>query len=75
MLTLTADELLEITGYRRQADQLKCLHARGFLRATILRGRLIVERAHYEAVCAGAVERARPRVLPLAAVQKGRGRP
>ena len=65
MLTLSADELRELTGgYERPADQLKCLHARGFLRATILRGRLVLERAHYAAVCAGQVQPQRPRVVP-----------
>jgi hypothetical protein len=64
MLVLTPDELYELTRYKRQADQLKYLHARGFHRATLQRGRLILERAHYEAVCTGAVEQARPRVIP-----------
>ena len=63
-LTLTPDELYEITRYKRQADQLKYLHKRGFHRAVIQRGQVLLERAHYEAVCAGAFEPARPKVIP-----------
>lgn len=62
---LTAGEVAELTGYKRQADQLKCLHARGFYRATIHRGRLILERAHYEAACTGIVELPRPTLRPM----------
>lgn len=62
-VTLSADEIFELTGYRRPADQLKELQRRGFSRATINRlGRVIVERAHYQAVCGMHMERARPRV-------------
>lgn len=64
-LLLTREDLVELTGYKRPADQLKCLHARGFQRAAILRGRIILERAHYEAVCAGAIEAPRPKLRPL----------
>lgn len=50
-LTLDAAELEEITGgYTRQADQLRVLHDRGFYRAAILRGHLVLERTHYDAV-------------------------
>lgn len=51
MLTLSPDELREITGgYTRPADQLRVLRERGFHRATILRGHLVLERSHYDAV-------------------------
>lgn len=50
-LTLSDAELREITGgYTRQADQLRVLHDRGFFRAAILRGQLVLERSHYDAV-------------------------
>jgi hypothetical protein len=44
-------EIREITGgYARQADQLRVLHERGFFRAAIVRGQLVLERSHYDAV-------------------------
>jgi hypothetical protein len=61
-ITLSPQEIEAITGYRRPAEQLKVLHSRGFYRAAILNGRLVLERAHYDAVCAGRVEPARPKV-------------
>ena len=65
-LTLSDDELAEITGgYSRPSDQLRILHGRGFHRAAILRGRLVLERSHYDAVTRGqAGEAFRPRVKP-----------
>lgn len=64
-LTFSHDELVEITGgYVRQADQLRVLHARGFYRADILRGRLVLERSHYDQVTRGHVEASRPKVKP-----------
>lgn len=53
MSTLTLDdaELVEITGgYTRAADQLRVLHDRGFYRAALIRGRVLLERSHYDAV-------------------------
>lgn len=72
--TLTPDELAAITGGmvqpKRQLDELL---ARGFWRARLVRGKIVLERAHYEAVCGGAVapgrapvDNARPRVKPHA---------
>ena len=61
-ITLTPNEIEAITGYRRPAEQLRVLHARGFYRAAMLNGRLVLERAHYDAVCAGRIEPARPKV-------------
>jgi hypothetical protein len=50
-LTLSDTELVEITGgYTRQADQLRVLRERGFYRAAIVRGRVLLERSHYDAV-------------------------
>lgn len=63
-ITLSAEEIAALTGYKRAADQLKVLHNRGFYRAAILGGRLVLERAHYESVCAGRVEPGRPKVKP-----------
>ncbi len=48
-------ELVELTGYEQASRQLEELHERGFWRARIRRdGRVVLERPHYEAVCAGA---------------------
>lgn len=53
-LTFTNDELRELTGYVRQAEQLRALHEQGFWRARrLITGRVILERSHYEAVCRG----------------------
>lgn len=52
--TLTPDELAEITGYRQPAAQLRVLRERGYWRAwQASTGRVVLERAHYEAVCSG----------------------
>lgn len=64
-LTLSAQELFDITGYRQAHKQLAELHRRGFHRAYIGRHGLVLERAHYEAVCAGASERPKPKVRPI----------
>jgi hypothetical protein len=43
------------------------LHRQGFSRARRDRlGRLVLERAHYDAVCAGAVVRPKPKVRHMA---------
>ena len=53
-LLLTEAELREITGYRQESKQLIELHRQGFFRARrTSMGMVILERAHYEAVCAG----------------------
>lgn len=50
-IVLGETELVRITGgYTRPADQLRVLHSRGFFRAAILRGQLVLERSHYDAV-------------------------
>lgn len=61
--TLSEAELIDITGYRRAGEQLEELHRQGFARARRDRlGRIVLERAHYHAVCAGASQPARPKV-------------
>lgn len=55
-ITLSIAELLQVTGYKRPGDQLAELHRRGFYRARLgkVAGQVILERAHYDAICAGA---------------------
>ncbi len=64
--TFNDDELVEISGgYQRHSDQLRVLHSRGFYRAAILKGRLVLERSHYDAVTRGqTAEASRPKVKP-----------
>ena len=51
MLILTPDEIRELTGYSQPGKQLAELHRQGFCRARRDRlGRVVVERAHVEAV-------------------------
>ena len=65
MLTLTPAELRELTGYRRPAEQLDELRRRGFYRARRSHtGSVILERAHYIAVCGGLCEPSAPKVKP-----------
>lgn len=54
-LILTADELAALTGYRQAPRQLAELHRLGYWRArrAPITGRVILERAHYEAVARG----------------------
>lgn len=68
-LILTDAELEALTGYRRGAEQLAELKRQGFSRARRDRlGRVIVERAHYDAVVRGAEQSApRPKVRLLRA--------
>ena len=53
-LILSPEELRLLTGYQQQARQLSELHRQGYWRArrSVL-GAVILERAHYEAVCRG----------------------
>lgn len=54
-IILTTDEVAAVTGYRTPKRQLEELHRQGFYRARIAAtGNVILERAHYDAVCAGA---------------------
>jgi hypothetical protein len=69
VLTLTPDELRDLTGYLRPGDQLRSLHEQGFVRARLnALGTVVLERAHYNAVCEGRYAR------PLEAVQNDRPR-
>ena len=53
-IILTSEELAGVTGYRKSKRQLEELHRQGFYRARIsATGNVILERAHYDAVCAG----------------------
>jgi hypothetical protein len=51
--TLSFEELFAVTGYRQVRRQLGELHIRGFIRARLQLGKVILERVHYEAVCRG----------------------
>ncbi len=51
---LTDAEVAALTEYEQPSKQLQELHRQGFYRARIGRhGRVVLERAHYEAVCRG----------------------
>lgn len=59
-IALTEAELTRITGYELPCKQLAVLHNRGFHRAYIAyKGGVVLERAHYEAVCRGHSEKPR----------------
>lgn len=68
-LNLTAGELVQASGGLTQPRrQLTELHRRGFWRAKMnVKGRIDLERAHYLAVCAGA--------LPPTAIKGDTSRP
>ena len=53
---LSPEELADVTGYRRAGDQLAELQRQGFYRSrrSPTTGHIILERVHYDAVCAGA---------------------
>ena len=54
-ILLTPEEIAAVTGYKKPALQVQELRAQGFFRArrNVL-NRVVLERAHYEAVCAAA---------------------
>lgn len=54
-LRLSPEELHELTGQTQPRRQVKALLADGFWRARLVRGEAVLERAHYKAVCEGAV--------------------
>lgn len=68
-LTLSPTEIHQLTGYKRPGDQLAELQRQGFFRARLARvtGEVILERAHYDAVCAGGIQQA--------GIASGRARP
>ncbi|WP_343638943.1 hypothetical protein [Roseateles sp.] len=63
-VVLSVGEIEELTRYKRAADQLRELHDRGFSRAYVRAGSVVLERPHFEAVCRGTVEKPRGRVTP-----------
>ncbi len=74
MLTVPPDELVEITGCVQAAAQLRELHRQGFWRARRLAmsGKVVLERAHYEAVCAGQTVPGKRRAEPEAKLRSQR---
>lgn len=69
-IILTPEELVQVTGgYRQPFRQLQELHRLGFYRArrSKVTGEVILERAHYEAVCSGREpdSKPRPQVRPV----------
>ena len=64
-VTLQPDELEQLTGYEQATKQLDVLHKRGFTRAFIGRRGLVLERAHYEAVCRGQLDKPEARSANL----------
>lgn len=67
MLTLSPEEIRELTGYTQPAKQLAELHRRGFTRAYRNRlGQVTLERAHYDAVARGEIVAPKPKVRMLA---------
>lgn len=53
-LLLSADEIVQLTGYKQPGAQLAELKAQGFHRARRnAAGHVVLERAHYDSVCAG----------------------
>ena len=70
-LCLSKAEIYALTKKHQPTKQLKILHERGFYRAFRVddMGDVILERAHYEAVCTGGLliaAKEKPKVRPLA---------
>jgi hypothetical protein len=64
-LLLSPAELVALTGYKLPSAQLATLQAQGFHRARRNpAGQVVLERAHYEAVCRSESQAPRPRVKP-----------
>lgn len=64
-IRLTAQEVSTLTGYAQPARQLEELKRQGFYRARLDRfGQVVLERAHYDAVCAGSANDMHPKVRP-----------
>jgi hypothetical protein len=62
-ITLTTAELEHLTGYKQPTQQLNVLHSRGFHRAFMSRTGVVLERAHYDAVCRGQLGNNQPQPL------------
>lgn len=61
-IILSQAEIEQLTGRRRPVDQLVALHAAGYVRARRAHtGRVILERAHFLAVCHGQMNAGAPR--------------
>ena len=76
-IILSLEEIYELTRYRAAAKQLEELRRQGFHRARIGRSGLVVlERAHFEAVCRGLdnATAPRPKVRPYRSKQHEKGR-
>lgn len=70
-ITLSETELRALTGgYKRPCDQLPELHRLGFYRARVSRitGRVVLERAHYDAISGGQQQAPKVRQPQLRAV-------
>lgn len=68
---LTADELHDLTGYQRHADQRKWLTARGWVFEVAATGRPIVARSYAEQRLGGTAPKAKPAWQPnVAAIRK-----
>lgn len=52
-IVLTPEEIFDLTGLTLPRCQVKRLQEQGFARARLVRGKAVLERAHYEAVCRG----------------------
>jgi len=52
-LCLTPEEIAELTGLTLPRCQVRRLQEQGFARARLVRGKAVLERAHYDAVCRG----------------------
>ena len=64
-IVFTEAELRALTRYAMPGKQLAELHRQGFWRARMGRvGGVVLERAHYEAVCAGQQVAKAPQVRP-----------
>lgn len=69
-ITLTSEELAQVTGYEQATKQLNVLKSRGFYRAFINRmGVVTLERTHYEAVCKGESTQ-KPKAANMAFLKK-----
>jgi len=63
-ITVSEDELIALTGYKDPGCQLRELLRQGFFRArrSPRTGSVVLERAHYDAVCAGEKAATTPQV-------------
>lgn len=70
-MVLSDEQIIALTGYRQPSKQLEELHRQGYWRARRSRadGSVILEVAHYEAVCRGQSappkETRRPKLQPV----------